>query len=250
MGGMLGGAVGILTKLVTGSALTQPGSFVLVGMGAAFAGIVRAPVTSIIIIFEMTNNYSMILPLMVANIISYAMATRLSPTPIYDALLKQDGVRLPQAERHALKQIPISAAMTRDVTTVASDITVAAAFRRVQDLPEHHHAYPVIEDGNRLAGLFTFNDLKRALAEGLSESLVKEIASKSLVVVRCDQSLEVALLKLGRYGISQLPVISRDKPPQLLGIVTMHDIAETLSKNNGRNELSSLAEIEDNDESN
>src|ERR1041384_3286051 len=230
IGAMLGGAVGILTKLVTGSTLTQPGAFALVGMGAACAGIVRAPVTSIIIIFEMTNNYSIILPLMVANIISYALATRISPVPIYDALLMQDGVRLPHTERHALKQLPVSAAMTRNVTTVRGDLSVVEAFRHVQSLPRHHHAYPVVEDGGRLAGLFTFNDLKRAMAEGTGKCLLSEVAKKAIIHVNPHQTLDVALIKLGRNGISQLPVVSRRDPTRLLGIVTMHDVAEALSK--------------------
>ena len=118
IGGMIGGAVGLLTRFALSNSLTEPGAFALVGMGAVFAGIVRAPVTSIIIIFEMTRNYSIILPLMVANIISYALASRLSPTPIYDALLLQDGVHLPHAERQSLKQIPVSAVMTNEVVTI------------------------------------------------------------------------------------------------------------------------------------
>ena len=108
---MLGGAVGLAAQYILGNPMTQPGAFALVGMGAVFAGIVRAPVTSIIIIFEMTNNYSIILPLMIANITSYVLATELSPTPIYDALLAQDGIQLPHEQRHALKQLPVNAAM-------------------------------------------------------------------------------------------------------------------------------------------
>ena len=94
--------MGILSQLFLGNPLAQPGAFALVGMGAVLAGIVRAPVTSIII-FEMTNNYSLILPLMVANITSYVLATRLSPTPIYDALLLQDGVHLHRERGYLLR---------------------------------------------------------------------------------------------------------------------------------------------------
>ena len=81
-------------------------------MGALFAGIVRAPITSIVIIFEMTNNYAIILPLMAANIVSYAVARRLSPEPIYDALLRQDGIRLPHGGGHRLRKLRVGGAMT------------------------------------------------------------------------------------------------------------------------------------------
>ncbi len=87
-------------------------------MGAMFAGIVRAPITSIVIIFEMTNNYSVILPLMAANITSYALARRLSPAPIYDALLKQDGIHLPGPSRHPFRHVRTASAMTRERVTL------------------------------------------------------------------------------------------------------------------------------------
>jgi CIC family chloride channel protein len=230
IGGMIGGAVGILTRWLLGTALTQPGAFALVGMGAVFAGIVRAPVTSIIIIFEMTNNYSMILPLMVANIISYALATKLSPTPIYDALLLQDGIHLPHTQKHTLKQIRVSSAMKRTVVTVDGDFTVADAFKHVQTLAEYHHAYPVVDQVGRLVGLFTFNDLKRALAAGQGGRRLDDIFKKSIVHAHPDHTLDIVMLKLGRKGISQLPVVSRKDTSKLLGIITMHDVVDALSK--------------------
>ena len=230
IGGMIGGAVGLLTRFALSTSLTEPGAFALVGMGAVFAGIVRAPVTSIIIIFEMTQNYSIILPLMVANIISYALATRLSPTPIYDALLMQDGIHLPHTERQSLKQIPVSAAMTREVVTVSKDISVSDAFQYIQSLPEQHHAYPTVDHEGRLVGLFTSNDLKRALADGKGEQILGQITRRDLIHVHPDHSLNAAVIKLGRQGVSQLPVVSRKDSTRLLGIITIHDIANALGK--------------------
>lgn len=230
IGGMLGGAVGLLAHALLNNPQTQAGAFALVGMGAVFAGIVRAPVTSIIIIFEMTNNYSIILPLMVANITAYALATRLSPTPIYDALLLQDGIHLPHTQRHALRQIHVRAAMTRDVITVKGSTKVAAAFEYVQALPHHYHSYPVVDEAGALSGLFTFNDLKRALAAGKGERLLAEIAGKRLVHAHPDHTLDAVIVKLGQKGVSQLPVVSRKDTAKLLGIITMHDVAAALAR--------------------
>ena len=239
IGGMLGGAVGTLTAMIIGNPQTQPGAFALVGMGAVFAGIVRAPVTSIIIIFEMTDNYSIILPLMIANITSYVVAMELSPTPIYDALLLQDDIHLPHTERQILKQIPVSAAMTKEVITVNSGLSVAETFDYVRGLPSQHHSYPVVDQTGRLVGLFTFNDLKRALAAGRNKERLERVVSKNLVHAHPDHTLQVALLKLGKKGISQLPVVSRKDPAKLLGIITMRDIAEALSKDD---EVAEMAE--------
>src|SRR5947207_7439669 len=115
---MAGGAMGLFAQYLLGNPHTQPGAFALVGMGAVFAGVVRAPVTSIVMIFEMTNNYSIILPLMVANIVSYSLAKRLSPVPIYDALLLQDGIKLKQSESYLLRRHPVSRVMTQSVVTL------------------------------------------------------------------------------------------------------------------------------------
>jgi CIC family chloride channel protein len=229
IGGMIGGAVGLLTKSTLESPQIQPEAFALVGMGAVFAGVVRAPVTSIIMIFEMTNNYSIILPLMIANIISYIVAVEISPTPIYDALLTQDGVRLPQTERQALRQILVREAMTEEVVTVDDRLSVDEAFRHTQSLPEPHHAYPVVDEKGRLVGLFTLNDLKRALAENRGDARLKEIINRNLELAHPDQTLSSAMIKLGRKGVSQLPVVSRNDTSELLGIITLHDIAEALS---------------------
>lgn len=230
IGGMIGGAIGILTQFVLGNSSVQPGAFALVGMGAFFAGVVRAPVTSIIIIFEMTHNYSIILPLMIANIISYALATELNPTPIYDALLLQDDIHLPHSETQVLKRLTVGAVMTRTVTTVSSDLTAAQAFEYVQTLPQLHRAYPLLDSAGRLAGLITYNDLKRALAAGQDERKLDELSSKKLVHAYPDNTLQMVVLKLGRRGFMRIPVVSRQDPSILLGIITMHDIAAALAE--------------------
>ncbi|MFN7946027.1 MAG: chloride channel protein [Blastocatellia bacterium] len=228
VGGMIGGAVGLLTQLALGGQ-TQPGAFALVGMGAFFAGVVRAPVTSIIIIFEMTGSYSLILPLMIANIISYAVAYELSPVPIYDALLRQDGVRLPQTERETLKQISVGTAMTDRVVTLAGELRVAEAFDYLNSLPETHLAYPIVDAGGRLTGLLTYNDLKRTLAQNKGVLTLGEVAARRLTYVHGDQTLQTALIRLGRAGVSLLPVVAREDVTKLLGVITTQDIARALS---------------------
>ena len=237
IGGMLGGAVGLFAQFMHANPHTQAGAFALVGMGAVFAGIVRAPVTSIVMIFEMTNNYSIILPLMISNIISYVLATKLSPTPIYDALLQQDDIHLPHNEHHALRQIPVSAAMTRTVVTIPGNLKVGEVYKLVQGFPVHYHAYPVVDDSSRLVGLVTFNDVKRAMASNQEAAMISSISRKKLVHAHPDHPLDRVLLKLGREKISQLPVVSRKDPSKLLGIITMHDVAGALAKGDDSTEM-------------
>jgi len=98
IGAMLGGAVGYVDVAVFHHPAEEIGSFAVVGMGAVFAGIIRAPMTSVLIIFEMTGGYGLVLPLMVANMSAYALARHWRRTPIYEALLLQDGVLLPHGK--------------------------------------------------------------------------------------------------------------------------------------------------------
>ena len=120
--------------------------------------------------------------------------------------------------------------MTRDIVTVSAEMTVGEAFEHVQQLPRHYHSYPVVDGGGKLVGIFTFNDLKRALAKGEAESKLPRACSRGLVHAHTDHTLDQAMLKLGKAGVSQLPVVSRRDPNKVLGIITMHDIVEALSK--------------------
>jgi CIC family chloride channel protein len=231
IGGMLGGGMGVIEKIIVGDHSAHPGAFALVGMGAAFAGVIRAPVTSIIIIWEMTGSYEVILPVMIANITSYMIASRLSPESIYDAFLTQDGVHLPQLESQLLRQIPVSRAMSTSVATISSSLTVDQAFHFVQELSRHHHAYPVLDANGELAGLLTFNDLKRALADGKADVPATELTSERDVIrTYPDQTLAEVILSLGRNQISQLPVVSPRDSQKLVGIITMRDVAQALAR--------------------
>ena len=99
MGAMLGGAVGYIDVTVFHHPADAIGAFAVVGMGAVFAGIVRSPMTSILIIFEMTGGYGLVLPLMIANMTAFVLARYWRPIPVYEALLMQDGIELPHGSR-------------------------------------------------------------------------------------------------------------------------------------------------------
>lgn len=110
LGAMLGGAVGRAAHQLLPDLTANAGAYALVGMGAAFAGIIRTPMTSVIMIFEITRDYSIIVPLMLANLVSFLISRRLQPVPLYEALLAQEGVRMPSPE-HRPEPLLVSAAM-------------------------------------------------------------------------------------------------------------------------------------------
>ena len=135
-------------------------------MGAVFAGIIRAPITSVLIIFEMTGGYGLILPLMIANMTAYGLARRMRPTPIYEALLEQDGVQLPHRQGpppHALEQIQVGEAMTRTPVALPGSLTVAQALERSASEP--YSSFPVLDAAGQFVGLISEARLRRTQAE-------------------------------------------------------------------------------------
>ena len=109
------------------------------------------------------------------------------------------------------------------------DLPVEEVFKLVQALPTQYRAYPVVDKTGRLIGLVTLNDLKQALSAGKGDSQLSVIASKKLEHAHPDHMLDTVMIKLGRKGISQLPVVSRKDATKLLGIITLHDVARALA---------------------
>ena len=166
---MLGGLVGFADTNLLGHTGNEVGAFALVGMGAVFAGVIRAPITSILIIFEMTGSYGLILPLMIANMTSYAVAVvafvRRRSTK---RLLEQDNIFLPHPSRsakHALEQISVAEAMRDDVVVLTEHMSVAEA----ADLVAAHEltTFPILNDQLQCVGVVTEMRLRRSLSRGV-----------------------------------------------------------------------------------
>ena len=144
MGGAVGGAAHVLLPDYTGSV----GAYALVGMGAAFAGIVRVPLTSVIMIFEITRDYSIIVPLMIANLMSYFISSRLQEEPIYEALQHQDGVHLPSA----LPREPEAVLLVKDAYRPgAGELLVPAESLSQESLPHVHPDHTLEQALRRIA---------------------------------------------------------------------------------------------------
>ena len=228
VGGMLGVAVWHVLMYIEPGAAIARGAFALVGMGAVFAAVIRVPITSILLIFEMTYNYEIILPLMIANAIAYAVASRLTPLSIYEAFMFQDGIHLGQGPKtDVLSGITAASVMTQDVVTLPSEITVREALDVVGSL--EFSGYPVLRDG-RMAGLITTGDLRRLEAQGREHELIEDVMTKKVVHAHPEQTLDTVVLKLAQRELSQLPVVSRADDGQLLGIITLRDVARAQAR--------------------
>ncbi len=210
IGGMLGGAFGALDVRLFGHADDAIGAFALVGMGAAFSGIVRAPLTSVLIIIEMTSGYSLILPLMIANMSSYVLARALRPTPVYEALLEQDGIELhDRALAEELEGVPLSEVVTRDAPFVSFRPTSTA--RELARSRGAQEVFPVVDPSGGVVGLVTDEELKLLADEPTLDALVNAAdVMRPPVALGLHDDLHAALSVMLRHRLPQLPVIAED----------------------------------------
>ena len=223
IGGMLGGAFGYIDSLVFHHSSVDVGAFALVGMGAVFAGIIRAPITSVLIIFEMTGSYGLILPLMISNMTAFALARHFRPVPIYEALLRQDRIYLPRRGRlsHALEQLRVGSAMTTKPIALAGNTLVTEALREAEN--DEFSTYPVVDDTAGFVGFVTEARLRRTVAEGRVAERVSAIA-RSAPHVRPDDTLVSAVVKMEKSGSRQLGVVEANDGKRLIGLLTMSDV--------------------------
>lgn len=221
VGAMLGGAVGHLDVALLEHESGQVGAFALVGMGAVFAGVIRAPITSVLIIFEMTGSYGLVLPLMLANMTSYVLARSWRPTPIYEALLEQDEVVLPRTAPpvHALELLAVSDAMTREVVRVDVDSTVADALAQIGT--RVFTTLPVADATGHVIGVVPVSRL-RAARDTPERRLGTML--RPAHVVPSDWTLMRAVDRMNELGVRQILVTAPESDGILVGLLAMSDL--------------------------
>jgi CIC family chloride channel protein len=229
IGAMLGGSLAGLVDTVGHISILTPGAFALVGMGAVFVGVIRTPLTSILIIFEMTNDYALILPLMLANMTSYALARYLEPHNVYDAILVANNVHLPSAHDYVLlEELTAGDAMVSQPMTVPPDMPVSEVTTLLQRYA--YRGFPVATADGRLLGMVTVTDLRRARTDEQKDKPVINIATKeNLVYAYPDHTLNWVMQQMGERDISIVPVVTRDDPPRVVGVLTMSDIVHAFA---------------------
>jgi chloride channel protein, CIC family len=225
IGAMAGGAMGALDMVAFHHSTDSLGAFALVGMGAVFAGIIRAPITSVLIIVEMTGGYSLILPLMIANMAAYGIARYYRPTPIYEALLDQDGVSLDRRtmadklEGVFLRQVPLDAAayLTFDKSAGIGQMLGALSNRTRQEV------FPVL-DGRRLVGIITLADLIELARQPHLEGVANAADVMRLpTTLGLDSGVRAAFEAMLSQGVRELPVT--DEQGFILGFVDENSVA-------------------------
>ena len=223
LGAMLGGIVGNVANHLLPSYVGTPGAYALVGMGTAFAGIVRAPMTSVVMIFEITRDYAVIVPLMISNLVSFYISSKFQEQPIYEVLAQQDGIHLPRAESRQLEgQRLVAQAMRNATETLSAEMTVQEALERFNS--SEFQSWPVCGERG-VIGVVRLQDLKRANNDGLGSRRLSEILDTGeFPHVHADHSLHMALDRMGASQLDVLPVVGRANVHYLEGVVTLQDV--------------------------
>ena len=223
IGGTIGAGFAILVDPVWTFSDIDPGAFAVVGMAATFAAVARAPLTSVIIVFEITGDYGLVLPLMLGAALATFLGDRFHEDSVYTMSLTKQGIHLPSTQDVDLLD-------TVDVGDVMQDVDEAAdpsmTLTEASALLErgHHHGAPVVED-DQLTGVFSLSDLASATGPP-DEMTVREIMTTKPITVTPDLAVSVALARMASLGLGRLPVVRDDDPRRLVGMFRRESVVE------------------------
>jgi CIC family chloride channel protein len=217
MGAMLGSAYGAVAHHLLPHLAAAPGAYGLVGMGAVFAAAARAPITAVIIIFELTGDYRIILPLMFAIVVATALSGALSRDTIYTLKLRRRGIDIDQPHATGvMAQITVAEAMGKPPRPVRPDQPLDELVKRFAG--ERSDSLPIIDEHGSLLGVIAAVDVERAISQATDEPPLAAALARAAPDVRADDSLEDAVHALGSTDDEGVPVLGEDH--QLIGWLT------------------------------
>jgi CIC family chloride channel protein len=227
MGAMLGASFELLINQFFPEQVAPAGAYALVGMAAVFAASAHAPITAVLILFELTGDYQIILPLMLTVVVATLVGQRLlRGESIYTLKLTRRGIRLLHGRQVDLMQgVTVREAMTRDAYVVEANAPLEELGRYFEQT--HAHSFPVVDESSELVGMVSIRDYENALFRPGEQPrrLVKDIATMgSLLIAYEDESLASAIQRIGIRGVNKLPVVNRNNPRKIIGVVRHRDI--------------------------
>jgi CIC family chloride channel protein len=231
IGAMAGGFFGTAVNLIFPGVTASPGAYGIVGMGAVVSATTHGPLTAILMLFEMTGDYKIILPLMIACIMSTLAGGHLLQESIYTLKLARRGVNIRAGKDvNVLKSISVKDVMNPEVETIQEDLSLGRIAEKISK--SKYNSFPIVDENGRLTGILSFIDYHDvAFDESLKDLVVaKELATQNVVTISLDDNLYNALGKLTLKDFSILPVVSSQNPSQLVGVLTRRDIMGAYDK--------------------
>jgi CIC family chloride channel protein len=232
MGAALGGIVGEALGQVAPFPMAPPGAYAVVGMGAMLAAATHAPITAMLVIFEMTGDYRVILGLMASTIVATLVAQRLSRDSIYTVKLSRRGIALRQGQEvNVLRKLRVQDVARPEVETVSPSATLDELYQRMVR-STHFEFFTVDEEGD-LEGVISVDDLRRLLPErdSLAQLVIaRDIASTPVIYVRENDTLDSAMRQFGKRRFGELPVLPSGASMQPLGTLRRDDVINAYNR--------------------
>lgn len=231
LGAMAGGFFGTAVHHIFPELTAPPAAYSIVGMGAVVSGTTHGPLSAILILFEMTGDYKIILPLMIACIIGSLASGQLLKDSIYTLKLARRGVNIKAGkEVNVLKSISVKDVMNPEVETIPENITLRKLAEKMSK--SKNNSFPLVDEKGNLTGILSFFDYRDVVFDENLKDLVvaKEIATTNVVTVSLDDNLYNAMEKITLKDFSILPVVSPSTPSELLGVLTRRDIIGAYNK--------------------
>lgn len=227
MGAIVGGMVGTVAHAIWPEVAVNPGAYAIVGMAAVFSGAARAPITAVLIVFEMSNDYKLILPLMLATVLATLLAENMFRDSIYTLKLRLKGISLQRGrDLDVMQSLQVKEAMTADPYLVQENMPLPQLGELLQRT--HHHSFPVVDADLNLVGMVSLRDYERvADRENLATMQVRDIATVGrLLTAYEDEPLSDIVQRLAVRGINKMPVVSRTAPRRVVGAIRRADIVK------------------------
>jgi CIC family chloride channel protein len=228
MGAMVGTVFDLSLRVIFPNIPAPPGAYALVGMAATFSATAHAPITAVLILFELTGDYKIILPLMLTVVVTTVLSQHfLKGESIYTLKLTRRGVRLKRGKDiDVLESVLVGEVMSHEFNIVSPTDSLSSFSTLLNQT--HSHGAVILDEASKVWGVITISDLERAISNDLDldETPVSQIASRrpKMLTVYPDESIGDALFRMGPRGLGRLPVISRENPDLLLGLVRRQDI--------------------------
>ena len=220
IGAMLGGGFGYLAQLLFPSLNIYPAAFAMVGMAAVLAGAVHAPLTAILLLFEMTRDYRIILPLMFSVVISLLISRLIEADSVYMLGLARKGIRIERGrDVEVLERITVSEVMTGSPPFLQEDMTVKESIEYMTK--KRVHGVPVLTKKGELYGIITMHDIRDADYD--HNEKIGIICNRDLLVTYPDETIGAALRRMSVRDVGRMPVVSREHPKQLVGLLRRSD---------------------------
>jgi CIC family chloride channel protein len=236
IGAMMGAAFELLLKHLFPGIVAPEGAYALVGMAAMFAASAHAPITAVLILFELTGDYRLILPLMMTVVVATLIARPLMKgESIYTLKLSRRGVRLKRGrDIDLMEAVLVQDVMQTRHSTVNMHVPVAVLADLF--LQTNQHAFAVLDDDGKLYGIVSLTDYRRVSQDGAipTDLTVKDIATRSMVTAFPDENLRVVMQRMAPRDLSRIPVVSREDQHELLGVVRRNDIVRAYQTETAR----------------